>query len=145
MNQKAIDFIKQVEGSELTVYLDSAKLPTVGTGHLVRPEDGLKVGDTITQERADALLAADLKTAADAVARLVRVTLNENQEAALISFVFNVGVGAFTKSTLLRKLNSGDYPGAADQFGQWVSAGGRVVRGLINRRAAERKLFETPV
>src|SRR6185369_13027194 len=116
MNEKVIDFIKQMEGSELTVYLDSAHLPTVGTGHLVTPADGLKVGDTTTQERADELLARDLKTAADAVAALVKVPLNENQEAALISFTFNVGVGALKKSTLLRKLNAGDYAGAAEQF-----------------------------
>ena len=71
----------------------------------------------------------------------VLVPLNDNQLAACTSLAYNIGLAAFRGSTLLRKLNDGDYQGAADQFPVWNKAGGRVVQGLVNRRAAERDLF----
>lgn len=71
----------------------------------------------------------------------MQVYLTANQKAALIDFVYNLGAGAFGSSTLLKKLNAGDYKGAADEFPKWVYAGGRVLGGLVNRRKIERDLF----
>jgi lysozyme len=87
-------------------------------------------------------LRADAQEAVDAVNRLVTVPLNQSQFDALVDFVFNLGAGAFSTSTLLRLLNGGDYAGAAGQFGRWNKDNGKVVAGLTRRRAAEAKLFE---
>ena len=144
-NELAINTVKEFEGLELKVYLDSADLPTVGYGHLVTRGDGLRVGDIILQSQADAFLEHDMQTAIDGVDTLVRVPLNDNQRAALISFTYNLGEGALKGSTLLRKLNAGDYAGCADELLKWTRAGGKVVQGLVNRRNKERALFETPV
>ena len=84
----------------------------------------------------------DLVQYEDAVKRAVRVPVNENQFAALVSFTYNIGAGSLSRSTLLRKLNDGDYAGAADEFPRWNKAGGRVLNGLVRRRAAERELCE---
>lgn len=142
-DEKLFDFIKRMEGLELTVYKDSIGLPTVGIGHLIKPSDNLKVGDRITQEEAMRLFKEDAATAVSAVERLVKVLLTENQKIALVSFVFNLGANALAKSTLLKYLNSGQIPEAADQFAKWVYAGGRKLQGLINRRNAEKQLFLT--
>jgi lysozyme len=96
---------------------------------------------TISRERGLALLAEDGRDAARAVEWGVRVPLSQEQFDALVSFVFNVGVGAFASSTLLRKLNAGDRHGAADEMLRWSRAGGRVLEGRLRRRRAERALF----
>ena len=86
-------------------------------------------------------MANDLKKFESAVNQ-VKVPLNQNQYDALVSLAYNIGVGAFLSSTLFKKLNTKDYKGAAEQFDRWNRAGGKVMRGLTNRRAKERKLFE---
>jgi GH24 family phage-related lysozyme (muramidase) len=86
----------------------------------------------------------DLKVFESAVRRLVTVPLNQNQFDALVSFVFNVGEGAFKDSTLLRLLNSGNYKAASAQFGKWVYAGKQVLPGLVARRESEYQLFVKP-
>lgn len=141
---EGIRFIEEVEGVELKVYRDVAGYLTVGVGHLVRPKDNLKEGDIISQERCDQLLQDDLESAEKAVDWSVTVRLNDNQFTALVSFAFNVGVNAFKTSTLLKKLNAGDYAGAGEQFGRWTHAGGKFVQGLANRRKKEKELFFTP-
>jgi lysozyme len=83
----------------------------------------------------------DLKIFERAVNGAVKVPLTQNQFDALVSLSYNIGVGAFKKSTLLKKLNSGDYKGAANQFDVWVNAGGKRLAGLVRRRAIEKKLF----
>ncbi len=130
--------LKQFEGLRLQPYTDSAGKWTIGYGHLIKTGESF---DTITEGQAAALLADDVGTAEDAVNALVKVPLTQPQFDALVSFVYNVGVGAFRRSTLLRLLNAGDYAGAAGQFPLWRNAGGRVVQGLVNRRAAEVALF----
>lgn len=142
MRKETIDFIKKHEGVVLKGYLDSANLLTVGTGHLVKAGEPYKLGKSITMEENDRLLAHDLQWAGNAVDRAVKVPINVNQETALVSFVFNVGERAFKNSTLLKKLNKADYKGAANEFGKWINAGGKVLKGLVNRRAAEKALFE---
>lgn len=136
--QAAIDLVKHFEGLYLNAYLCPAGVPTIGYGHT----EGVKMGQTITAQRAEDFLAGDLASAAADVDRLVTVALNDDQRGALASFVFNLGAGNLASSTLLRKLNAGDYAGAAAEFGKWVNAGGRKLDGLVKRRAAEADLFD---
>ena len=136
-----ISLIKQVEGCRLNAYPDPATggAPwTIGYGHTgndVRP------GMVWTQVQADSALISDLAQCERAISRLVKVTLTQNQFDAIVSFVFNVCSGNLQSSTLLRKLNSGDYRGAAEEFPRWNKAAGKVMAGLTKRRAAERELF----
>ncbi|WP_319422750.1 lysozyme [Pleurocapsa sp. FMAR1] len=90
---------------------------------------------------AERLLKEDLSIFEKAVTRFVTVPLNQNQFDALVSFTFNVGVGAFSKSTLLKLLNYKDYQKAANEFSRWTRGGGRILPGLINRRKDEHELF----
>jgi lysozyme len=137
MTPAGLSLLKRHEGLRLKAYRDVAGVWTIGYGH-TGPDvhDGL----VITGEQAEQLLLADVREAQDALS-LVTVPLTDAQKDALTSFIFNVGVGAFKGSTLLRKLNAGDYLGAADEFPRWNKAGGRVVAGLSKRRADERHLF----
>jgi lysozyme len=135
-----IGLIKSSEGLRLKAYPDpgTGGLPwTIGYGST----SGVTQKMVITEAQAEQMLAADLVRFERAVERLVRVPLNQGQFDALVSFTYNVGEGNFTKSTLLRKLNAGDTAGAAEQFKRWVNAGGKVLPGLVKRRAAERALF----
>lgn len=122
-------------------YLDSAGLPTVCIGHMDRDIDLRRI---YSEGECAELFRKDLAITEAAIAAHVRVSLTANQRAALQSLIFNIGAEAFRKSTLLRKLNAGDYSGTAAQFDRWVLSGGVKVQGLVNRRAAERSLFETP-
>lgn len=130
--------LKTFEGLRLQPYQDVAGKWTIGYGHLIKAGEYF---DTITEAQAAQLLNDDANTAEDAVNSLVKVPLTQSQFDALVSFVYNVGVGAFRRSTLLRLLNAGDYAGAAAQLPLWRNAGGRVVQGLVNRRAAEVAMF----
>lgn len=140
----ARELVAELEGLRLDVYQDTGGAWTVGYGHLVQPgERFFPYGDVraITLSEAEQLLEADMATARNAVAKYVTVPLTDGQRAALESFVFNVGVGAFAGSTLLRKLNQGDYVGAAGEFDRWVFDNGRRITGLERRRAREKEVF----
>ncbi len=137
-SQRGLDLIKSFEGLRLTAYRCPADIPTIGYGTTA----GVKMGDTITKERAEELLREDVKRFEGYIDRLVKVPLTQGQWDALSSFVYNLGPGALEKSTLLRLLNAGDYSGAAAQFDRWVYASGKKLSGLVKRRAAERALFE---
>ena len=103
-------------------------------------------GMTTTKAEAHAWLRDhSIKTYEDAVTQAVKVPLNQNQFDALVSFAYNVGVGALKQSTALRKLNVGDYAGAADALTMWTKCNGKVLAGLVRRRKEERALFLTPV
>lgn len=132
--------IKSFESCRLEAYPDpgTGGAPyTIGYGSTA----GVKKGDKITQARADMLFKLDIEAAARAVTHSVKVPLNQNQFDALVSFTFNVGAGALTESTLLRKLNDENYSGAANEFSRWIYGGGKILLGLVNRREAERKFF----
>ena len=101
----------------------------------------MKKGDKITSSQADDFLKDDVQTAESTIASKVTVSLNQNQYDALSSFIFNLGSRNFGGSTLLKKINEGKFSEAADEFPKWKMAGGKVMPGLVRRRAAERDLF----
>lgn len=144
ISKLGIDLIKRYEGYSAKPYLCPAGVPTIGYGSTVY-EDGKKVtlrDAPITAEKAEALLRHKVDTYyLKEVERLLDVDLNQNQIDALASFAYNVGVGNFERSMLRRKLNGGDYAGAADEFLKWTKAGGKTLKGLQRRRMAERALF----
>ncbi|MBB3979111.1 GH24 family phage-related lysozyme (muramidase) [Rhizobium azooxidifex] len=136
------------EDNVLTAYPDPAtggEPWTIGVGHTsaAGPPKVVK-GMRITAAESDEILSRDLKTFEAGVRSAVKVPLNQNEFDALVSLALNIGVGAFSKSTLVKKLNAGDRPGAADQFGVWVKAAGKTMPGLVKRRASERTLFLKP-
>jgi len=141
-SQNCYDLIKNFEGCKLEAYPDPAthgEPITIGVGHT----GGVKLGDVITQEQADEYLVNDVAHAANAVNQMVAVSITQGEFDALCSFAFNLGIGNLKNSTLLKKLNSGDIQGAADQFLVWNKAAGKVMAGLTRRREAERALFLT--
>ena len=145
VNRETIEHVKRWEGLKLTAYPDPGSRNgepwTVGYGHV---SDGfLKVtrGLTITVAQAEAALEFDLNETAAKVDELVKVELPDNQFGALVSFAFNVGTGAFAKSTLLKKLNKGDYAAVPAELARWTKNDGKVMQGLVNRRAAEAGLW----
>jgi len=129
---------KGFEGLRLTAYQDVAGVWTIGYGHT---GPGILAGITISEADAEALLRADLQDAVNQVNKAVKVPISQNQFDAMVDFCFNAGRGNFVQSTLLRKVNSGDFQGAAAQFALWVHAGGEIVAGLVRRRNAEAVLF----
>ncbi|TBV12770.1 lysozyme [Stutzerimonas kirkiae] len=134
----AVPLVGYYEGRNLAAYLDPVGIPTICYGST----QGVKIGQTRTAEECDALLATELGEAITTVDRLARGPLPDTRRAALGSFVYNVGAGAFERSTLLRKLNAGDVAGACAELSRWVYAGGRKLGGLVKRRSAERELCE---
>ena len=140
MNAAGIKLIKDFEGCKLKAYQDIVGVWTIGYG--ATGSDVIE-GLQITQEEADKRLAADLEQFERGVMRVVKVPLTENQLAALVSFTYNLGIGSLWRSTLLQLLNKGDYEGAAMEFEKWSMAGGVVVKGLHNRRKAEKALFNS--
>ena len=142
ISPSGIDLICNFEGKRLTAYDDGVGVWTIGFGTTVYP-NGIKVmkGDTCTEAQAKTYMAHDLKKFEATVNKAVTVQLNQNQFDALVSLAYNIGTNAFSKSTLVKKLNANDIRGAADQFDVWVNAGGKRMQGLVNRRAKEKALF----
>jgi len=137
-----LDLIKSFEGLRLKPYKCPAGVLTIGYGHTrTAAKLATKYPNGITPELADALLQDDLLDAERTVREQVKVPLNPNQYAALVSFVFNLGAGNFLKSSLLRFLNAEDYAKAASLFPIYCKAGGVVQPGLIRRRQTEKALF----
>ena len=141
MLQKAIILIKRFEGCHLTAYLCPANVWTIGWG----TTKGVKKGMVITQEEADRLLEKDCLMFYNAVRKEVENLCNENQIASLVSFVYNVGIGAFQKSTLLKviKQNANNQNEITKQFMRWVFAGRKKLKGLERRRKAEVEMYFT--
>ena len=145
-SDKGIALIKRHEGLRLNAYPDIAhgwSRATIGYGHTSQAgPPTVKQGMAITEAEAERILRQDLIKFEGAVSALVSVPLTQSQFDALVSFTFNLGPGNLQSSTLLRKLNAGDYTGAAAEFPKWNKAGGKVLQGLVNRRADERRMFE---
>lgn len=141
-SNSGINLIKSFEGKRLKAYDDGVGVWTIGFGTIKYP-NGVRVekGDTCSEEQAESYLKNDLVKFENAINRLVKVPLTQNQFDALASFTYNLGETNLSSSTLLRKLNTKDYKGAADQFERWNKAGGKVMNGLTRRRKAEKELF----
>lgn len=152
-SQALVEYLKRRERLRLRRYRDQEGNWTIGYGHLILPHE-LKTLITITEDQADALLLADLG-AFDVylvgVSRNFKQPLSQAQHDGVLSFIFNVGLRAFKKSTLMKLLRAGDLAGAAEQFDRWVyitlkDADGKVVKkksaGLVNRRRMDRAIFE---
>ena len=142
INEIGLKLIAQFEGCYLQAYLCPANVWTIGIGTTIYP-NGVKVkkGDKCTLEQAHEYLAHDMIEFEKTVNDSVKVDLTQNQFDALVSLTYNIGSTAFKNSTLLKKLNAKDYAGAADQFLVWNKGGGKVLKGLVRRREAERALF----
>jgi lysozyme len=141
-------FIGRSEGFRGHLYNDAAGHCTIGYGHLVHlgncnGSEPAEFKRGISEQEAEALLRRDAQTAADAVRRSVHVRLTQQQFDALVSFVYNLGAGAFESSTLLRDINAHNFAAVAGQLEEWVHAGGQVLPGLVTRRRAEARLFRT--
>lgn len=134
----AVSTVALYEGTVLRSYRDPIGIITACTGH-TGPE--LKMGQTFTRQHCEDMLYADLNKHAAALDCIKR-PMTDGQKAAFLSFAFNVGNGAFCGSTLARKANAGDMPGACAELSRWTYAGGKQLPGLVRRRAAERQLCE---
>ena len=135
-----LSLVKQWEGRELLAYKDVAGVWTVGYGHTSAAGiPNVKPGMRVNEVEAEEILKSDLRKFEERVERLVKVSLTDNQFAVLVSFDFNTG--ALHKSTLLKKLNAGDYDAVPGELMKWVNAGGKKVKGLVNRRSAEAGLW----
>jgi lysozyme len=151
LGKKGTKLVHEFEGCHqkcntgFRAYNDPIGVLTIGWGHTNHHGRKFKAGDIWTQTECDAEFASDMERFEAAVKKLVKVPLNQNQFDALVSFSYNCGEGNLKKSTLLRKVNAGDFKGAAAEFSKWNKAGGKVLRGLTRRREAEAKLFMTPV
>ena len=137
ISNTGIDLIKHFEGCELEAYKCAAGVPTIGYGHI----KGVSMGDTITQEQAEEMLVHELTEYENYIHDCVTVPISQNQFDAMVSWVFNLGVGNLKASTLLKTLNVGDYNGVPAQIMRWNKAGGKVLEGLTRRRQAEADLF----
>lgn len=138
ISPRGLDMIKKHEALRLHAYLPTKNdVPTIGYGHT----KGVFLGMVITEKQATQFLAEDCEWVEKVLSDYVKVPLNQNQYDALASFIFNLGGTNFKNSTLLRKLNSGDYRGAADELPRWNKQKGVVLNGLTKRRAEERALF----
>jgi lysozyme len=144
---KGIAIIRKYEGLKLRAYICPSGLPTIGYGATFY-ENGsrVQIGDVINIDRADKLLHFQVKLFADEVRRTVKSNINENQLGALVSFCFNVGGNAFSKSTLAKKVNANpNDPTIRNEFMRWTRGGGKVLPGLVKRREEEANLYYAPV
>jgi lysozyme len=134
-----ISFVPRFEGKVLHTYWDPVPIVTACVGHT---DPSLRIGQQFTSEECDQMLSTDLVATADGVRECVKVPLSSTQLAAFVSFAFNVGVPAFCGSSMARKLDEQDYAGACAELSRWTMAGGKVLQGLVRRRAAERAMCE---
>ena len=140
IDKKGVELIKSFEGCKLKAYkcLSSETYYTIGYGHYGAD---VQRDMCITQERAEEMLIEDISKFENTVNKLVKVNLTQSMFNALVSFCYNVGQGNFKSSTLLRKLNKGDYVGASEEFARWNKSCGKILKGLVKRRAKEKAEF----
>jgi len=140
----ALDTIQQFEGLKLKAYKDSVGIWTVGFGNIFNLDTGnpIKEGDEISLETAERWLKIEVDNLQAKMRKVITVPLNDNQWTALTSLAYNIGFGAFKRSTLLRLLNAGaSKEEVAKQFLRWNKAGGKEIKGLTNRRQTESNLY----
>jgi len=149
INQATVDLVKEFEGLRLKAYPDPAtggEPITIGYGTTAAAGVGIvpKLGMTITEAEAETYLVKALESFAAKIRPKITALINGNEFGAFLSLAYNIGPGAFAKSSALRKFNAGDKAGAANAILLWNKAGGKFMKGLERRRAAERRLFLTP-
>lgn len=146
INKATVDLVKEFEGLRLKAYADPVGIITIGYGTTAAAGVGItpKLGMTITEAEAEAYLMRALEKFALQVRPRITAPINPNEFGAFLSLAYNIGPGAFAKSSALRKFNAGDKAGAANAILLWNKAGGKVLKGLERRRVAERALFLTP-
>lgn len=145
INARGLKLIRRFEGFRAAAYRDAVGVWTIGYGHTSRagaPRVG--PGMKITRAQGEKILARDVEKFAAQIRPLIKVPLNENQFSALVSFAYNVGVGGFRGSSVLRVVNRRRFDLVPQRLSLWVKAGGRVLPGLVRRRAAEGVLFSRP-
>lgn len=144
VSNKGLELIKEFEGFSSVAYLCSAKKATIGYGNTFW-EDGtpVKIGDQISKERAETLLKHVVDNFSVAVEVDIKIEVTQNQFDALVSLAYNIGLGAFKNSTLLRQLNRGNFVGASQEFLRWDKSNGKPLLGLTRRREREKLLFES--
>lgn len=144
ISSKGYDLIKSLEGLKTKAYLDVGGVPTIGYGTVVYPTGkAVKIGDSCTADQALAYLKNDCKWVDACLDKYVTVKVSQNQFDALASFIYNVGETAFKTSMMLKFVNNGNFTAAANQFDRWVYVKGKIVDGLVNRRAKEKSMFLT--
>ena len=137
-SSKCKDLIKSFEGEYFAAYKCPAGVWTISVG----VTEGVKEGMRITKTQSDAMFAKALRPREDKLTRILHgIPTTQNQFDAMLSLAYNIGMGAFEKSTLLRMHKNAQYEEAADEFLKWNKAGGKVLDGLTRRRSAERKLY----
>jgi len=143
VNAATLALIKEFEGLRLTAYKDPVGIYTIGYGTTASAGVGItpKAGMKITEAEAEGYLLAALDKFGAGIRSSITAPINENEWGAFLSLAYNIGPGAFKKSSALRKFNAGDKAGASDAILLWNKAGGKVLAGLKRRREAERKLF----
>jgi lysozyme len=141
ISDEGLALIKQFEGFSATPYLCPAGYFTIGYGHVITPAERSSLL-RVTEVEAGLLLKKDVRIAASALRRMVSVPLAQNQFDTLVSFVFNLGSGAFQRSTLRRVINCEEHEAVPEQLLRWVWAGGRKLPGLLRRRIAEGYMYQ---
>jgi lysozyme len=139
LSAAGLELLKKSEGFRSRTYRDIAGMATIGYGHKIRPNEAFP--PEITEQKAQAILQADVSEAEQAVIRLVKVPLTQGQFDALVDFVFNLGASRLQSSTLLQLLNSEDYDAAAIHLLRWVYCGPHEIVALKTRREAEYRLW----
>ena len=145
ISQRGLELIKEYEGFSASIYLCPAGKKTIGYGHVLLENDDFNELTFLTKEQAEKLLLQDVGVLYTNINKLIGCDLNQNQSDAILSFVYNVGIYAFEKSTLLRLINNGYVEAAAGQLTRWVYANGLKLPGLVSRRAREAALFSTKI
>lgn len=143
-SDKGIEQLKTFEGFRSMPYLDTAKKLTVGYGHLMVPGDGLVQGSPITMGQATTLLTQDVGIAERCI-NTTGVELTQNEFDALVSFIYNLGTGAFMRSTLLKLLKEGRKDAAASEFPKWCMVANGHSNSILKRRLSEKNCFENGV
>ncbi len=147
VNQATVDLVKKWEGFRAKTYRCSAGVLTIGYGTTASAGVGIdpKPGMTITKAEAEYYLEKGLSKFAKSIRPAITAEINENEFGAFVSLAYNIGPGAFKRSSALRHFNAGNKVKAAANIALWNKAGGKVLRGLVRRRKEEQDLFRTPV
>ena len=144
ISSRGLELIKDFEGFSSTAYLDVVNIPTIGYGNTFYEDSRkVKLGEQISKTDALELLEKIAnKDFADKIFSAIKVPVAQNQFDAMVSLAYNIGTGSFLKSTLLKKVNAGDFIGASEEFLKWNKSGGKELLGLTRRRKREQDLFK---